>query len=558
MIPATDALVFLGSSLALGILARFFPESGQWLGLRLLGFLAALALLLTVHGMHLVASLSLAAAVSHLFARIATAHDRIFHRFLRKSFPFLVLGEVGLAAAGSVPLMVVDRESQVSGAAAPDRARPNVLLIVLDTVRAESLSLHGYDRDTTPNLVRLARRGVRFEQARSTAPWTFPSHASLFTGRWPHELNVGEHRPLDSTYPTLAEFLAARGYRTGGFVANTYFCNSWYGLARGFDRYEDFYDDDVAVSWTETFRCTAIGQRLLTALGTSTGDHRSRKDAARINQDFLDWLPQRDGQPFFAFLNYFDAHTPYILPDGEHGRLGLPAPTTEELELLRNWESRPKLDVSSQEIRLIRDAYDDCIAYLDDQLGRLVDELERRGAMENTLVILTADHGEELGEHGLFSHGKSLYGQETHVPLLVLPPGESLVRKTVPEPVSLRDIPATILDVLGTGRTSPFPGASLAGHWRASSTSEPPRTSPAFSEVALRTTISHNPKRAPAWRGPMQSIVVRDRAYIRNADGREELYDLRADPGEEHDLATRNDERAAIGRFRRILRAEKP
>ena len=110
----------------------------------------------------------------------------------------------------------------------------NVLFLVMDTVRADHLSLHGYERDTTPNLQRVARKGIRFDLAQATAPWTLPSHASMFTGLWPHQTGVSEHRPLDEDCPTVAEFLAGRGYLTAGFVANTYFCNSWYGLGQGF------------------------------------------------------------------------------------------------------------------------------------------------------------------------------------------------------------------------------------------------------------------------------------------------------------------------------------
>ena len=120
-----------------------------------------------------------------------------------------------------------------------DSGTPNVLLIVMDTVSAQHMSLYGYPRDTTPNLARLARKGVRFQHARSTAPWTLPSHASMFTGRWPHDLSVGYGQPLDASAPTLAESLRDRGYATGGFVANTLYCSAETGLNRGFIHYED-------------------------------------------------------------------------------------------------------------------------------------------------------------------------------------------------------------------------------------------------------------------------------------------------------------------------------
>ena len=136
----------------------------------------------------------------------------------------------------------------------------------MDDVRIDDLSVYGYDRETTPNLARLARRAIRFDQARSTAPWTLPSHASMLTGRWPHELSVTVDRPLDATYPTMAEFLAGKGYATAGFVGNTFYCNSWYGLDRGFSHYEDFHDNQV-VSVFETIRSSTLGLRLVATAG---------------------------------------------------------------------------------------------------------------------------------------------------------------------------------------------------------------------------------------------------------------------------------------------------
>ena len=122
----------------------------------------------------------------------------------------------------------------------PSGDPPNVLLIVLDTVRADRLSLYGYRRPTSPTLERLAKRGIRFDEARATAPWTLPSHASMFTGRWPHELDVNWHTPLGTKFPTLAEYLGSRGYATAGFVANVHYCSYEFGLDRGFTHYEDY------------------------------------------------------------------------------------------------------------------------------------------------------------------------------------------------------------------------------------------------------------------------------------------------------------------------------
>ena len=385
----------------------------------------------------------------------------------------------------------------------------------MDTVRADRLSLHGYGRETTPNLKRLAGSGIRFDQAQATAPWTLPSHASMFTGLWPHQTGVSENRPLDSAPPTVAEFLAGHGYLTAGFVGNTYFCNSWYGLGRGFSHYEDFYDEDVAVSVSETLRSSSLGRGVVNLARLPLEAGRGRKSAAQINDDFLEWLSgQEKGRPFFAFLNYFDAHSPYVPPADCDRHFGRRAETPAELALLQDWENRPKQNVPESDATLASDAYDDCIGYLDAQIGKLIDELKRRGVLENTLVVITSDHGEEMGEHGLFGHGRSLYSQELHVPLVVLPARRDRRRVgSSPNRSACATCRPRSRTCSGFGSSSPFPGTSLARCWKSGSRHDAPPPSPAFSEVALRDKVSKNPNRAPAWRGPMQSVVADGRAY---------------------------------------------
>ena len=245
---------------------------------------------------------------------------------------------------------------------------------MLDTVRAESLSTYGYSRDTSPNLTKLAQRGVRFDQARSCAAWTLPSHASMFTGRWPYELATHPDHPLDSRYPTLAEVLRDHGYATAGFVGNTYFCNRWFGLDRGFLHYED-----VEVCLIEIIRSSDMGRALMSNVAPSifTRDrpyaYFNRKDAATINHDMLSWLDgQPKGRPFFAFLNYYDAHDPYIAAEGAPRHFGLRPETAQEVAALRDWLHVDKTKAPSRLLQMAIDGYDDGIAYLDDQIGRLL------------------------------------------------------------------------------------------------------------------------------------------------------------------------------------------
>jgi arylsulfatase A-like enzyme len=203
-------------------------------------------------------------------------------------------------------------------------------------------------------------------------------------------------------------------------------------------------------------------------------------------------------------------------------------------------------------VALVQDAYDDCIAYLDRQVGSLLDELDRRGVLRNTVVIITSDHGEEFGEHGVFNHGFSLYLHELLVPLVILapsaPPGG-----VVAEPVSLRDLPATVVDLLGLAGSSAFPGHSLAAHWRPAAGARPV-TSPALSELNLPVTEAseHHISGATQW-GYSMSLVAGDSHYIRDSREAEELYELADDRSESHNRTLSPGSYAAISRFRRSL-----
>ena len=546
MIPVANLSLFLGWGLIVVLVGRVWRRIGGQPSVFLLSFPACLAPLLVFPGLHRIAYIALAAGFAAWIAWWISVVPGRFCRLVTGSLPVLFVASCLFAGWNGGQIALGERWASWASPQ-PDQRRMNVLFLVMDTVRADRLSLHAYNRQTTPNLERIAERGIRFDQARATAPWTLPSHASMFTGLWPHQTGVSENRPLDATCPTLAEFLASRGYLTAGFVANTYFCNSWFGLGRGFSHYEDFYDEDLVVSVSETLRSSALGRSVVSLARLSVAGERRRKTAAQINHDFLDWFSEKDdGRPFFVFLNYFDAHSPYVVPEGCDRRFGRRAETPAEIALLHDWEQRSKQNVPESDAALVSDAYDDCIGYLDAQIGKLMDELESRGLLKNTLVVITSDHGEELGEHGLFGHGRSLYSQELHVPLVIVAPGGSAAGRVVGDPVSLRDLPATFVDVLGYAHESPFAGKSLARYWKSESRRVGPPPSPAFSEVALRDKVSKNLNRAPAWRGPMQSVVADGKAYIRNADGRAELYDIMDDPAELHDLAGSTESEAMV------------
>ena len=279
------------------------------------------------------------------------------------------------------------------------------------------------------------RKEFKFECAWASAPWTLPSHASLFTGRWPHELAVEQLGCLDTKRPTLAEFLGKRGYNTAGFIANQFFCGHESGLSRGFDTYLDF-----PVNAIEVLRSSTLGWFLVQGTFRIRDELRwflapdrapglcldfSRKDASEINREFLGWLSKNDQGAFFAFLNYFDTHDPYLTPPGTAHRFGPALKTRGRVHHAPRLAKGGRGSPDPESVSLARDAYDDCIASLDHALGELIGELRRRGKLDDTLLIITADHGEEFGEHGKFRHGVSLYEPEIHVPLLVRYPARA-------------------------------------------------------------------------------------------------------------------------------------
>jgi arylsulfatase A-like enzyme len=546
MYPLAGMMVLAVPAFLLAAAARAWPRKLPLRGaVGVFSFLVFLGLLCR-WPIFTVACLLLAAGLAAQTARLAARHPRGFMACVRSGLVFLA-GSVAILAAACFGLQAVREHLAMARLPAPAPGARNVVLIVLDTVAAEHLSLYGYERDTSPNLARLAARGACFDLAISPAPWTTPAHASMFTGQWCHSLSADWKRPLDAKYPTLAEFLGARGYATSGFVANTYYCSYETGLDRGFAHYED-YD----VTPRSILLCSGLVQRFLGSararlglFGLAEDVRRSgsgRKSAARLNGDFLHWLDRQPRRPFFAFLNYYDAHHPYLLPEPEETWLGEGPQSRADYVLLRTWWEADKRALKPRQVGLARDAYDSCIASLDRQLGRLFQELERRGELERTCVIVTADHGEHLGERELFGHGCSLYRPEVHVPLLVVAPGLVGEGRHVASPVSLRDLPATVCDLLGIPGKTPFPGASLARYWDASRrTSGAPADDASaeqvLSELAAPPEADPNPGRSPARQGPMRSAWSEGMHYIRNGDGREELYDVDRDPAETHDLA---------------------
>ncbi len=541
------------------LLARMWrPAASAAIALFVSAAAVALNLLMLVPGLSHYAGALLAAGIATQVTRVVRGHPDAAVRLMRRSL-IPVVSTFVIAGA----FMWNSLRPAVVRPAPPADSRagsPNLILITLDTVRAANLSLYGYSRQTTPRIDQFARRGVVFEEASATASWTLPSHASMFTGRWPHELSVDHATPLDGADPTLAEYLRDHGYATAGFAANLKFVGASTGLNRGFSHYEDYSRSLGEVASSSTLVRTVANNFRLRRL-IRNDQHLNRMWAADINARALDWISGQSGSPFFVFINYFDAHEPYLPPPPFDRQFG-PGRREGKYSPLHQWlwnsaVGRRLLDDAVKQEEL--DAYDGGLAYLDSEVGLLLDGLERQGVLDNTVVVITSDHGEEFGEHGVYEHGYSLYKAGVHVPLIVVAPRRAPAGLRVATPVNLRDLAATAVDLVGLGANAPFRGWSLAGLWRQDDPGVPAGRggpSPSFSEIS---PSPRQPDWYPSTKGDMKALVHQGLRYIRNGDGREELYDFSADPWEQTNLATvperQPDLAAARAELERLLSA---
>ncbi len=353
---------------------------------------------------------------------------------------------------------------------------PNLVLVTLDTVRADRLGSYGYREAVTPALDRLAAEGLRFAHASSPVPLTLPSHASLLSGLLPphHGLRNNGAGALPEGTATLATLLVEKGYRTGAFVG-AFVLDRRFGLTRGFE----VYDDEVP-------RDPRGGVFL-----------EAERPGREVVDRALAWLGLEDSRPFFLWIHLYDAHAPYRPPPAWAAR----------------HPGRP---------------YDGEISEVDDQVGRVLAELDRRGLAKRTVVAVAADHGEGLGEHGELTHGLLLYEPTLHVPLLFSAPGR-LRPRVVETPVSLVDVAPTLAGLLGKALPAPEKG-SLDG--RDLSAVLLAGGEPAAADLYAETRYPE----IFGW-SPLAALRRRDLKYI--AAPRPELYDLRRDPREAADLLAR-------------------
>ena len=410
---------------------------------------------------------------------------------MRISRPFLLSCSVLLAG--------------LTGCGGGEPSRPNVVIVLTDTLRSDRLGCYGNTRGLTPYLDALAEEGVRFEHAASHAPWTLPSIASLLTSLHPAEHGAGGRLPnfraLDSSVTTIAGVLDQAGWVTHA-IGNVAFLNDWTGVLREFD------STDVEAP-------------------SSNVEMRS---AERTTDAALEWIDAHQGgasseSPFFMFLHYFDPHAVYAPPQPFRQRFAGRLDQNDD-----SWVFGTRLQMMGLRsgtmtfeppiIRRAEKLYDGEVAYLDSQVGRFVDELRARGLGDNTLLVITSDHGEEFLDHDGFEHGHTLYDELTRIPLILHYPSQ--LEPTVVRPrVAHVDVAPTILTLAGLESHPQFVGRSLLEYL----------VNP---DAPPRSVIAHG----NMWAEAQTSWKSGNHKLILYPGGKAELFDLEADPGEQDDLAS--------------------
>lgn len=520
--------------LVLGLLAWFLARLARRALVFRISLVTFAALMLAdwlalIGPLHLGAGVVLAVGLATAITRHLLKHATPGLAFMRRTLPWLTALPL-LAMLVIQGWVWLSERSAAHGLPASSPGSPSVLIIVVDALRADHVSAYGYSHPTTPNIDKLAQQGALFENAIAASSWTLPSHASILSGRYPHD-HGAELVRLDRHSRTIAEELYGLGYRTAAFSANSHWFCRWAGFGRGFIRFED-----TSFSPRGLAERTVYGRALLKCLARQTEGPASRT-AADINTAVVRWLERDPRRPFFAVLNYFDVHDPYLRGWGAF----------LERHLFGRLPSRNDRERVQEEIGI----YDRRIALVDSQIGNLLAEINRRGWDKNLLVVITSDHGQLFGEHGLWGHGNALYRELIRVPLILYKPGIIPQGLRISDPVSLTALPATTMQLVTPGAAQPFPGISLMEFWHQSRSVEHPVP---LSELARQPTGMPGD---PSYDGWLESLVSRQWHYILHQKAGEALYDWENDPEELYNLAGKPQADLLLAEFRRQLNASR-
>jgi arylsulfatase A-like enzyme len=514
---------------------------GQELGLQEMGVASQLGARLGVASMLLAALLLLGVAASVFLGR----------RFRLPAVPltFAAIGGAVMLLGTSYALgRVAPSSVEAASQAQADPLHPNVVLIVMDTVQADHLAVYGYQRDTTPNLRDLARDSMVYTNAMSASDITLTSHASLFTGMYPSwhgaycdPKNAAYGRKLSSQYPTIAELLHAGGYHTTGVAANLYL-RADFGLERGFDQFRIPRPVPILAAENAFMLRRALRRGLGLVFDTAQFD-RLYSLGEDINAALFTELssPLKPGAPSFTFVNYMDAHFPYVPPAPYDMRYPgrQPALTQDDLEdqqkaLISGGDAGDNAAPGYRPHCVSQ--YDGGIAYVDRQIGEVVTLLKRRGAYDNTMIVVTSDHGEAFGERHRVGHANSPYQNLLHVALIVKYPivkyPHQANRGIAERTVSLTDVAPTILEAAGIAVPPSMQGRSL--------------TSAADGDIFSETfpcPVAHSPDCPNGCTA--RAIFSWPYKFITSSNGHRELFDLGGDPTEKRNLYIQQPERAA-------------
>ncbi len=459
-----------------------------------------------------VGALALVAVAAGLLWRALRGADKRRGALTRPGVAAVVVALLAAAWAGGARLAPVPAPAPAPARAAAPAGAPNVLLVMVDTLRADHLSCYGSTTVKTPKVDALAADGTRWANTFSQASWTRPSVATILTGLYPSSHGAAHKADrLPDRVDTLAEVLQRGGYRTAGFADNANISQA-FNFQQGFDEYH-YLAPDYFFAAGEVASQLALysGLRLVRErfLAHYVDVHHYYQPAEVVTAEARGWLERGAGSgPFFLFVHYMDPHDPYCAHpfDGEcYARVANPNPPAALAEKLHH-------------------LYEGEVAYLDEHLGVLLDDLRRRGLYDRTLIVLTSDHGEEFHEHGGWWHGTTLYDEQIHVPLIVKPPGAHGQNRVLDELATSLDIAPTIVTAAGLkvppamqGNVLPLDGGAAPG-WAST-----------FAEEDLEGNV-------------LQAVRTREWKLITANEGNprglapEELYDLPRDPGEQRNV----------------------
>ncbi|MCC6909415.1 MAG: sulfatase [Phycisphaerales bacterium] len=460
--------------------------------------------------------------------------------------------------------------------------RPNILIVVFDAARAENFSIYGYERPTTPNLQRHARHMAIYRQCISCAMWTMASTAGLFTGTYPstHRLEVDGER-LSRRFTTLAELLSSHNYATAKITGHVPYVSDFSGLDRGFAHNFEPPPNALRARWRALKRRRAQSQGQQRHEGVDLGldlkteadevQRRSMRNrlrywmtgfadagAAACFDELRRFWSEKEDRPRFAYLHLQETHAEYR-PPHRYRRKFLPSALRNRNLAAINQRPNPHdvglVKMTQEDYDVLTALYDSCIAYLDEQVGRLLDDLSKRSDFDNTLVIVTADHGDCLGRHGILGHQFVCYDELIHIPWIVKWPRNVAITGPQDDLIQNVDLVPTVCSLLGLERPAACEGIDVLSQSREAAISELLKP---FGLSALRQGLH---EMAPQFNRGVLSVRSKTHKMLTyTGDQADEAYDLEHDPRESHNLLPdpQNAATSGLQRLQSLLNDWKP